>query len=73
MSKHRLEIIAGDQSRGARRTQVSLEDAMLKRWRKDAQTAHEVTPAADPDVIPLLDGWLRRIERQSSSPIDRRH
>ena len=73
MSKHRLEIIAGEQPRGTRRKQVSLEDAMLKRWRKDAQTTRQATPDVDPDVIPLLDGWLRRIERQSSSPIDTRH
>jgi hypothetical protein len=72
MSKHRLEIVAGDLPRGTRRKQTSLEDAILKRWRKDAQTAHEAAPDADRDVIPLLDGWLRRLERQSSSPTDER-
>ena len=72
MSKHRLEIIAGDQPRGARRQQVSLEDALLKRWRNDAQAAHEASPDTDRDVIPLLDGWLRRLERQSATPTDKR-
>jgi hypothetical protein len=73
MSKPRLEVVAGELPRGSRRKQLSLEDAIVKRWRADVQTAHGAATESDSEVIPLLDGWLRRLERQSTTPTGKRH
>lgn len=50
---------------------MSLEDAIMQRRR--AETAERATESTgSPDVIPLLDGWIRRIERQSGSETPKR-
>ena len=59
-----LSVVAGALTRKKPKTNQT-QDALAKRWRpldppKDA--------ARDPqDVIPLIDGWIRVIERQAGS------
>jgi hypothetical protein len=59
-----LSVIAGA-LRGAERRKkhrAHTEDALAKRWRllPDVEA-----PEQQSDVIPLLDGWIRRLERQA--------
>jgi hypothetical protein len=64
MSSRDLTVIAGALSRGQKPKTTPAQDALAKRWRMGAMGAPD--PATEtPDVIPLLDGWIRRLERQA--------
>ena len=67
-----LSIVAGALAKAIKPKAALSQDALARRWR----------PAADPepaqrsqDVIPLLAGWIRRLEREAgagSSPAEPR-
>ena len=67
MAERELVVIMGALSRTRKAKTSQLQDAIAKRWRMDGL----LEPLADPasveprDVIPLLDGWIRRLERES--------
>lgn len=58
-----LTVIAGALARGQKPKATQAQDALAKRWR--AGTAGTPEPAQTPDVIPLLDGWIRRLAREA--------
>ena len=63
MTNPPLTVIAGALARGQKPKLSPVQDAIAKRWRMGAATLPE--PAQTPDVIPLLDGWIRRLERDA--------
>jgi hypothetical protein len=63
-----LTVIAGALSRGQKPKGTQAQDAIAKRWRLgSAAVAESTTDTPTPDVIPLLDGWIRRLEREAGS------
>jgi len=69
MSERELVVILGALSRTRKAKAAQLQDALAKRWRMADGGLIEpllAPPAAEPrDVIPLLDGWIRRLEREA--------
>ena len=61
MAEPQLVVVAGALPRGAKPKVTRSQDALAKRWRSSAETA---APEKQ-DVIPLLDGWIRRLEREA--------
>ena len=59
MAEPQLVVVAGALPRGAK--PKIAQDALAKRWRNTESAA---TPERQ-DVIPLLDGWIRRLEREA--------
>ena len=62
MAEPQLVVVAGSLPRGAKPKVTRPQDALAKRWRTGAESS--ATPER-PDVIPLLDGWIRRLERET--------
>lgn len=62
MADTQLVVVAGALPRGAKPKVARPLDAIAKRWRNSAGIA---TPPEKQDVIPLLDGWIRRLERET--------
>jgi hypothetical protein len=60
-----LTVIAGALARGQKPKGSQAQDAIAKRWRMGA--AISPVPAETADVIPLLDGWIRRLEREAGT------
>ncbi len=63
MARRNLTVVSGGLSRKSKPKATPAPNELANRWR-------EVGPAAarapeKSDVIPLLDGWIRRIERQA--------
>jgi hypothetical protein len=52
-------------SRNQKPKVTQVQDAIAKRWRLGAPAQQEATES--PDVIPLLDGWVRRLEREAGA------
>jgi hypothetical protein len=65
MAESQLVVVAGDLPRGAKPKVNRSQDALAKRWRNSAETTEA---SGRQDVIPLLDGWIRRLERETSGP-----
>jgi hypothetical protein len=69
MAEHRLTVIAGALNR-ERKPVARQVSGLAKRWR--AGLNHLSEPGSqDRLVVPLMDGWIRRIERQAgeSTPV----
>jgi hypothetical protein len=64
MASPELTIVAGALARARQPREMQTQDALAKRWRLGASGASEPTTES-PDVIPLLDGWIRRLEREA--------
>jgi hypothetical protein len=62
MAEPQLVVVAGALPRGAKPKVTRPQDAIAKRWRNSAEAA--AAPERQ-DVIPLLDGWIRRLEREA--------
>ena len=62
MAEPQLVVVAGALPRGAKPKVTRSQDALAKRWRNSA----DVATTERQDVIPLLDGWIRRLERETS-------
>ena len=62
MAEPQLEVVAGSLPRSAKPKVIRPQDALAKRWRTAPEDVANNKPQ---DVIPLLDGWIRRIEREA--------
>jgi hypothetical protein len=60
-----LTVIAGALARGQKPKNTQAQDAIARRWRMGGVGAPESIKSAD--VIPLLDGWIRRLEREAGT------
>jgi hypothetical protein len=66
MSEPELSIVAGALARTLKPKVTQMQDAIAKRWRMGGLLGTE-KPNENPDVIPLLDGWIRRLEREAGA------
>jgi hypothetical protein len=64
MAEPQLVVVAGSLPRGAKPKVTRPQDALAKRWRNGLESS--ATPDRQ-DVIPLLDGWIRRLEREAGA------
>lgn len=64
MAGKQLSIVHGDLAQTRRRRQASGPEELARRWRAGGQESG-ASPPPTGDVIPLLDGWIRRLERQA--------
>jgi len=64
MSEPELSIVAGALARTLKPKVTQMQDAIAKRWRMGGLLGTEKATES-PDVIPLLDGWIRRLEREA--------
>lgn len=62
MKQPELVVIPGSLSK-ALKPKATLEEVLARRWR--AAEARTARPIEEMDVIPLLAGWIRRLERQA--------
>ena len=62
MAQPQLVVVAGSLPRGTRPKVTRPQDALAKRWRNGLESAATTDRQ---DVIPLLDGWIRRLEREA--------
>ena len=63
-----LSIVAGALSRGQKPKNSPGQDAIAKRWRMGFGVPGPAEQSTErPDVIPLLDGWIRRLEREAGA------
>ena len=62
MAEPQLVVVAGALARAAKPRITHAQDAIAKRWRSSGENT---TVPERQDVIPLLDGWIRRIEREA--------
>jgi len=66
MARRKLTVVSGGLSGKAKPKATPAQSKLAERWRLG-----DVIPDAAPktpetgDVIPLLDGWIRRLERQA--------
>jgi len=67
MSERELVLIMGALSRTRKAKVAQLQDALAKRWRLAGGLLEPLAaePVEPRDVIPLLDGWIRRLEREA--------
>ena len=66
MAKGQLSVIAGSLSRELKPKSAQAQDALAKRWR--ATFPQEAPQRPDlPDVISLMDAWIRRLEREAAA------
>ena len=59
-----LSVVTGALTRGKKPKNSQAQDAIAKRWRMGGilPPEHAIEKL---DVIPLLDGWIRRLEREA--------
>ena len=65
MSERELNVVAGALGRGSKPKAAQLPDALAKRWR--APSVESDPNPSRQDVIPLLAGWIRRLEREAGA------
>lgn len=68
MTERPLVVIAGALSRKRKAKAAQLQDGIAKRWRLEEPGGSQLPrgePVESRDVIPLLDGWIRRLEREA--------
>ena len=63
MSDPELFVIAGALARSLKPKVAQAQDEIAKRWRAGAAAPDQSSRL--PDVVPLLDGWIRRLEREA--------
>ena len=69
MPDRNLMVVAGALPRRSSGKVAHLRDAIAKRWRLEGAWISlplSAEPAKPRDVIPLLDGWIRRLEREAA-------
>jgi hypothetical protein len=66
MTKRQLFVVAGRLSRTLKPKGRRSQDALAKRWRTSLAEVAVQQPAL-PDVIPLMDAWIRRLEREAGT------
>jgi len=67
MSARPFAVVAGARPRGrkSKAEQPVPQSELAKRWRQEGVATE--TTRADQDVIPLLDGWVRVLEKRAGS------
>jgi hypothetical protein len=65
MSERELNVVAGALARAAKPKAAQSQDALAKRWR--SLSAESDPNPSRQDVIPLLAGWIRRLEREAGA------
>jgi hypothetical protein len=65
MSSPELSVVSGTLPRNRQPKTTPAQDALAKRWRLGGLAEPE--PIPHKDVIPLLDGWIRLLEREAGS------
>jgi hypothetical protein len=69
MAKRRLSVVTGALSRSLKpKSTQAAHDALAKRWRVSHPEAAQ--PPELPDIIPLMDAWIRRLEREAGTGTD---
>ena len=66
MANRQLSVVPGDLSRSAKPKTTRPQDALAKRWRASLPAA-VAQPAKLPDVVSLMDLWIRRLEREAGT------
>jgi hypothetical protein len=66
MAKRQLSVVAGTLSRSLKPKGAPGQDALAKRWRATLPEASAQPPEL-PDVISLMDAWIRRLEREAGT------
>lgn len=66
MPKRQLFVVAGARARSVRPKGAQAQDALAKRWRVPLPPVSP-QPAELPDVISLMDAWIRRLEREAGT------
>jgi hypothetical protein len=66
MTKCQLSVVAGALSRSFKPKSVREHDALAKRWRASLPPVPPRPPEL-PDVISLMDAWIRRLEREAGT------
>lgn len=64
--RQQLSVVAGALSRALKPRGAQAQDALAKRWRASLPAVSPQPPAL-PDVIPLMDAWIRRLEREAGT------
>jgi hypothetical protein len=65
MSDRELSVVAGALSRHQKSKVVQVQDAIAKRWRMPAPMPDQ--PHEQSDVIPLIDGWIRLLQKETGA------
>ena len=63
MARRKLTVVAGDLSRKAKSKGTPAQNELANRWREMGPIAPKAPETGD--VIPILDGWVRKLERQA--------
>ena len=63
MARRKLTVVSGGLSRNRKPKATPTPNELANRWR-DIVSATPKTPESG-DVIPILDGWVRKLERQA--------
>jgi hypothetical protein len=63
MARRKLTVVSGGLSGKRKPKAAPSPNELANRWRDIVQSAPRAPEKGD--VIPLLDGWIRRIERQA--------
>jgi hypothetical protein len=66
MARRQLFVVAGALSRCLKPKGAQSQDALAKRWRASLP-AVSPQPAELPEVISLMDAWIRRLEREAGT------
>jgi hypothetical protein len=66
MAKRQLSVVAGEVSRSLKPKGAQAQDALAKRWRTSVPDVSP-QPSELPDVISLMDAWIRRLEREAGT------
>jgi hypothetical protein len=72
MSDRELSVVAGSLTRRQKPKVAPVQDSIAKRWRA-AESSRANRPPAGSDVIPLLDGWVRVLEKEARCASATRH
>ena len=67
MPERPFVVIAGALAGRPKARATRLQDNIAKRWRMGGTLRAE--PEKSRDVIPLLDGWIRRLEREAGAQV----
>ena len=62
MARRKLTVVAGGLSRQAKSKGIPAQSELANRWREVGPLAPKAPETGD--VIPLIDGWIRKLERQ---------
>jgi hypothetical protein len=63
--RQQLSVVAGAVSRSLKPKSAQPQDALAKRWRTPLPVSPR--PPQLPDVISLMDAWIRRLEREAGT------